>query len=67
MADVYDALTSQRSYKKAWSAEDAYRMINEESGTHFDPEVVAAFTLHFDEIIKVQEQYKDDIVMNYQH
>ncbi|MBP3272499.1 MAG: HD-GYP domain-containing protein [Ruminococcus sp.] len=67
VADVYDALTSQRSYKKAWSAEDAYRMINEESGTHFDPEVVAAFTLHFDEIIKVQEQYKDDIIMNYQH
>lgn len=66
VADVYDALTSVRSYKKAWSAEEAYSIITKEAGTHFDPKVVWAFTQHFDEIKKVQEEYKDDTA-TYQH
>ena len=60
VADVYDALTSVRSYKKAWSSEEAYRIITEETGTHFDPDVVAAFKEHFDDIVYVQEAYHDD-------
>ncbi|MGB3223737.1 MAG: CHASE2 domain-containing protein [Desulforhopalus sp.] len=43
LADVYDALTSERVYKKAMSHENAATIIREGSGTHFDPEVVAAF------------------------
>jgi len=43
LADVYDALTSQRVYKAAMSAEAAREVIVKESGTHFDPAVVAAF------------------------
>ena len=60
VADVYDALTSVRSYKKAWTSEEAYKIIDEEAGTHFDPDVVAAFKEHFDEIVHVQEFYHDD-------
>jgi len=43
VVDVYDALTSDRPYRKAWSREEALKHIREESGTHFDPEVVEVF------------------------
>ena len=43
LADVYDALTSERVYKKAMSHENAAIIIRDGSGTHFDPYVVAAF------------------------
>ena len=43
VADVFDALTSKRCYKNAMPLEKAYQIIREESGTHFDPQVVDAF------------------------
>jgi len=43
VADVYDALTSKRPYKEAWSPERGLSAIEAESGKHFDPRVVAAF------------------------
>ena len=43
IADVFDALTSERPYKKAWTAEEAIAEIKRSSGSHFDPEVVEAF------------------------
>lgn len=43
IADVYDALTSRRSYREPWSQERALQVIIEGSGTHFDPECVSAF------------------------
>ena len=43
VADVYDALTSTRPYKEAWSPERGLAAIESESGKHFDPRVVAAF------------------------
>ena len=43
LVDVFDALTSDRVYKKAWSVEDAVQLIREESGRHFDPMVVDTF------------------------
>jgi len=43
IADVYDALVSERCYKKPVPKEDAIRIIIEESGTHFDPKVAEAF------------------------
>ncbi len=49
LADVYDALTSKRVYKDAMSHENAATIIREGSGTHFDPEVVAAFIALEDE------------------
>jgi len=43
LADVYDALTTERPYKKAFSEKEAERIITEESGTHFDPKLVEIF------------------------
>ncbi len=43
VVDVYDALTSDRPYRKAWSEEDTLKLIREESGSHFDPEIVEIF------------------------
>ena len=43
VADVFDALTSDRPYKKAWPAVKAIASIEKESGKHFDPQVVKAF------------------------
>ena len=43
VADVFDALTSKRCYKEAMSVEEAYKIIEESSGTHFDPVVAEAF------------------------
>jgi putative two-component system response regulator len=43
IADVYDALVSERPYKKPFTHEQAMNIITEESGTHFDPKIVGAF------------------------
>jgi putative nucleotidyltransferase with HDIG domain len=43
IVDVYDALTNDRPYRKAWSREKALTYILEQSGKHFDPKVVEAF------------------------
>ncbi|NCC33311.1 MAG: PAS domain S-box protein, partial [Chloroflexia bacterium] len=43
VADVYDAVTSDRPYQRAWSHEKAIAMIREETGAHFDPDVVTIF------------------------
>jgi HD-GYP domain-containing protein (c-di-GMP phosphodiesterase class II) len=43
VVDVYDALTSDRPYRKAWTREKAISHIREQAGSHFDPEVVKVF------------------------
>lgn len=43
VADVWDALTSDRPYRKAWSREKAIRYIQQQAGSHFDPEIVKVF------------------------
>ncbi len=59
VADVYDALTSRRSYKDAWKEEDAYQEILRGKGTQFDPEVVEAFVAAHDEILTVRQKFQD--------
>lgn len=59
VADVYDALTSKRSYKDAWNPEDAYKEILKGKGTQFDDKVVDAFTKSYDEINKIREKFVD--------
>lgn len=51
VADVYDALTSTRSYRNAWTHEKAIEVIRKDSGTHFDPRVVQAFMAVIDGIV----------------
>ncbi|MDY6827419.1 MAG: CHASE domain-containing protein [Bacillota bacterium] len=48
VVDVYDALTSDRPYRKAWSREEALEYIRENSGNHFDPQVVEVFLKEID-------------------
>jgi putative nucleotidyltransferase with HDIG domain len=43
VVDVYDALTSDRPYRKAWSHEEVYSYIEEQAGKHFDPQTVKVF------------------------
>ncbi len=43
VADVFDALISKRVYKDAMSIEEAYRILQEDAGTHFDPELIQVF------------------------
>ena len=53
VADVFDALTSKRVYKNAFSFEKAVEIIHESSGSQFDPKVIEAFDLAIDEIYHV--------------
>jgi HD-GYP domain-containing protein (c-di-GMP phosphodiesterase class II) len=59
LADVFDALASKRVYKKAWSMAEIYEFIKEESGKHFDPELVDALFKITVTIEAIQERYKD--------
>lgn len=56
LADVYDALTSKRSYKEAFSHKKARGMVVIEKGKTFDPDVVSAFLAHEDEFDKIREK-----------
>jgi HD-GYP domain-containing protein (c-di-GMP phosphodiesterase class II) len=47
VVDVYDALTSDRPYRKAWLKEEAVHYLLDESGKHFDPKVVKVFMDHW--------------------
>jgi putative two-component system response regulator len=59
LADVFDALTSERPYKKAWPVDDAVRLITEESGKHFDPALVEHFMKLLPEIIDIRDKYAE--------
>lgn len=59
VADVYDALTSRRSYKEAWDEEKACQEILAGRGTQFDPQVVDAFEKAHDRILEVRRQFAD--------
>ncbi len=58
VADVFDALTSKRPYKEAWTIEKAVSVMNEDTGTHFDPDVMTAFEQAMPEILKIYDKYK---------
>ena len=59
IADVFDALTSERPYKKAWTVEQAVTMIDENSGAHFDPDLVKLFHIVLPEILEIKQRYID--------
>ncbi len=59
VADVFDALTSERPYKAAFSIEKSNRIISEGKGGHFDPDVVEAFFSIQDTILGIKNQYRD--------
>ncbi len=59
IADVFDALTTKRVYKDAFSAEKASVVIEEGRGRHLDPEIVEVFFALFDKVMKIKETYLD--------
>ncbi|MER2490466.1 HD-GYP domain-containing protein [Catenovulum sediminis] len=59
IADVFDALTSERPYKKEWSIEDSVQQIYQGSGTHFDPHLINIFREVLPDILDIKEQYAE--------
>lgn len=61
VADVFDALTSKRPYKNAFSFEKSFQMIVEESGTHFDPVIVTCFKNNKEVILRMYRKFHDEV------
>jgi len=61
VADVFDALTTERPYKNAWPVEEAVQFLKEQSGKHFDPRLVERFIAILPEILKIRTQYAEVI------
>lgn len=59
IADVFDALTSVRPYKTAWSIQDAMAYVRKQRGQHFDPDVIDAFFSQLNKIIDVYHSLRD--------
>ena len=59
IADVFDALTSERPYKKAWPLEEAVQLLREQSGRHFDPELVELFLGQLPAILEIKERWAE--------
>lgn len=59
LADVFDALGSDRCYKKAWPLEKILDLLREERGRHFDPDLVDTFFARIDEFLAIRDAYPD--------
>lgn len=59
LADVFDALGSDRCYKQAWDDEKIFNLFKEEKGKHFDPRLIDIFFEHLDEFLKIRDSLKD--------
>ena len=60
VADVFDALTSTRPYKKGWAVDDAAKFLADGRATHFDPKCVDAFLAAWAEVLTTREQFTDE-------
>jgi len=61
IADVFDALTMARVYKKAWSADAAHDFIAAQAGQHFDPALVTHFLQIFPQILQIKHKYDEEL------
>ncbi|MEN3027715.1 MAG: HD domain-containing phosphohydrolase [Aquificaceae bacterium] len=59
IADVFDALTSERPYKPAWSVEQAQEYMLNLSGKHFDPELLKLFFDSLEDVMIIKKEYSD--------
>jgi len=62
VADVFDALTSRRPYKQAWSNDDAFAMLRKLSGAKLDPNCVDALINNRDKVEEIQQRFQENIV-----
>ena len=60
VADVFDALTTERPYKPAWEMERATQFMLAGSGTHFDPACIQAFLERLDDAVVIRNRFQDD-------
>jgi len=59
LADVFDALGSDRVYKKAWELDRILDLIKQESGKHFDPKLVDTFLNNLDQFLEIRDKFQD--------
>lgn len=59
IADVFDALGSDRCYKSAWEDKNIIKFFEDEKGKHFDPKLVTLFLNNFKDFVKIRDKYKD--------
>ena len=62
VADVFDALTSERPYKKAWDFNRAVEFLREGAGSHFDRACVEAFLVGMDDVLAIHARFQDESV-----
>lgn len=60
LADVFDALTSQRPYKDPWPIDETLDYLRTQKGKHFEPKLVDLFEAHMDEILDIKARFKDE-------
>ena len=60
IADVFDALTSKRPYKEAWSIDTTMEYLNDQSGKHFEPKLVELLFQELTTILEIKEKFKDE-------
>jgi putative two-component system response regulator len=60
VADVFDALTSERPYKRAWKVDEAVAFLREWNGRHFDPRCIDGFFKGWDDVLAIKEQFRDE-------
>jgi putative two-component system response regulator len=60
IADVFDALTSKRPYKTAWTVEKTMDFMHQQKGKHFDPDLLKSLDLSLPEMLKIKVKYLDD-------
>ena len=60
VADVFDALGSDRCYKQAWKDKKIFKYFKEEKGKHFDPKLVKLFFKNIDKFLEIRDKYKDE-------
>lgn len=59
VADVFDALTSERPYKRAWPMEQAISLLRIGRGTHFDPDCIDAFLRAWKDVVEIHKRFQD--------
>jgi putative two-component system response regulator len=59
VADVFDALTTARPYKRAWTVEAAAEQLRKDAGHHFDPQLVELFMGILPQVLEIRERWKE--------
>jgi PAS domain S-box-containing protein len=59
IADVFDALATDRIYKKAWPLKEIFEHLKEQSGKQFDPELIELVLNHLDQFLEIKSKFKD--------